>query len=234
MAGDGEGFGLVEIRTLRLMTDDLTAQRAFYAGTLGLPTVDTAGDALTLQIGASRLTFAAGPAGWSGVYHAAFDIPEHQFAAAREWLEARAPLIGDAAGRTTFHFADWQAHAVYCRDPAGNLLELIARHTRPGRATAPFSARSLLAISEIGLVVDDVPAMVARLRAELGAEPYRDPGADFAAVGDETGLLIVVRRGRSWYPDRAMPATPLPLTVEVIDRSGALRTLTGPPCTVTA
>jgi catechol-2,3-dioxygenase len=173
------------------------------------------------------------PAGWRGVYHVAFNVPENQFAEAKLWLAARAPLIRDHAGREEFHFAGWKAHAVYCYDPAGNIIELIARHTLSNATDQPFTAASLLEISEIGLAVADVPAMVARLQAELGAAVYAGAGsADFTAVGDEHGLLIVVRQGRVWFAtsaDSGGAAETLPLSVTLTDAAGRRRTLSGPP-----
>jgi hypothetical protein len=87
-------------------------------------------------------------------------------------------------------FADWDgARAVYFRDPEGNVGELIARP----------DARPELTIAEVGLPVDDVAAAVTAL-AELGIEPYRPWGGEFAPLGTADGLLIVVRRGRGWFP----------------------------------
>jgi hypothetical protein len=51
------------------------------------------------------------------------------------------------------------------------------------------------------MVVDDVRATAQMLRKRLGIAPFRDSeGELFTALGTETGLLIVVRRGREWYP----------------------------------
>ena len=87
-------------------------------------------------------------------------------------------------------FSGWGgARAVYFRDPEENVGELIARP----------SAHAELTLAEVGLPVDDVPAAVASL-AELGLEPYREADEIFAPIGDEDGLLIVVRVGRGWFP----------------------------------
>ncbi len=102
---------------------------------------------------------------------------------------------------------------LYFYDPAGHIGELIARHDPPVPASGPFSAHSLTCVSEIGLVVDDVLEAVNRLQA-LGVPLYRcEPDPDFTPMGDANGLLIVVRAGRTWYPDRIVPANPQPLRV---------------------
>jgi hypothetical protein len=87
-------------------------------------------------------------------------------------------------------FVAWDgARAVYFRDPEGNVGELIARP----------DPRPELALAEVGLPVEDVPAAVAAL-AELGIEPYRAGDDAFAPLGTADGLLIVVHTGRGWFP----------------------------------
>jgi catechol 2,3-dioxygenase-like lactoylglutathione lyase family enzyme len=88
-------------------------------------------------------------------------------------------------------FASWGgARAVYFRDPEENVVELIARP----------QARPELALAEVGLPVEDVAAAVGVLEHKLGLRPYDDWGESFAPLGDDDGLLIVVRVGRGWFP----------------------------------
>jgi hypothetical protein len=92
-----------------------------------------------------------------------------------------------------------------------------------------FDERSILSISEIGLASDDVIATVAQLQG--AAMPiYDGAGSDtFAAVGDEHGLLIVVSRGRIWFPETGTPADLVPLKAVVSLGSGATAVISGPP-----
>ncbi len=187
------------ITDLRVVTRDVAAQRAFYAGTLELPVREETAAALTLQVGATRLTFEATTAREEPVYHIAFNIPRTKLAAAKEWLATRAPLL-TADGRDDFVAESWDARMVYFRDPAGNILECIARQTLPNDRMGPFDPRDLLSVSEIGLPVDDVPVRVAALEGALGIAAYKERSATFAPLGDEQGLLIVVTAGRPWFP----------------------------------
>jgi hypothetical protein len=100
-------------------------------------------------------------------------------------------------------FSSWGgARAVYFRDPEENVVELIARpHPRPE-----------LSLAEVGLPVDDVRASVDTLGRELGLEPYDDWDDNFAPLGDDDGLLIVVRVGRGWFPV-GVPSGPAPIEV---------------------
>ena len=209
----------MHIDALELLAPDLAALHAFYADRFGLP-ADLAAARLTIQVGTTRLTFAQAPPGWTGRYHYAINIPANQFAAAQAWLAARVPLVAAADGTATFFSHDWNADICYYLDPAGNIGELIARHTLASASGAPFGPAGLLAVSEIGLAVPDVPATVSDLTARLGIAPYGDTSDTFAPVGDEHGLFIVVRAGRIWFPDTGFPAVPLPFIAAVRNAQG--------------
>ena len=100
-------------------------------------------------------------------------------------------------------FSSWGgARAVYFRDPEENVVELIARP----------QARPELALAEVGLPVDDVAVVVEALELELGLRPYDDWDESFAPLGDDDGLLIVVRVGRGWFPV-GVPSGPAPIEV---------------------
>jgi catechol-2,3-dioxygenase len=187
----------VIIRQVQLQTDQPGALRAFYADSLGMPLVSASHQTVSLQAGTTRLIFSQGA---PAIYHFAFNIPQNQFDQARQWLAQRAALL-TWDGVDYVHWHAWNAHAVYCLDPAGSVIELIARHNLPNDSHAPFSGSSLLNISEIGLAAPDVPALSAYLQKEAGL-PVWDAGdsASFTALGDDHGLLIIVQRGRPWFP----------------------------------
>jgi catechol-2,3-dioxygenase len=205
----------MHIRSLELATANLLLQHAFYTDLLGLP-AHLSTDQLQVTIGASQLIFKQAAPGIHQPYHLAFNIPPQQFAEAKAWLANRTTLVANGEGDTQFHFAGWNADSCYFFDADRNILELIARHGLVVPATTPFSANGLLEISEIGLVSDDVAAMVAQLEQHYGLAVYRESLSDqFAAVGDEHGLCIVVKRGRLWFAVHEMPAASAPLRVEM-------------------
>lgn len=214
----------MHILELEIATAALPKQRDFYTRLLGAPQTVTA-DRLSFQIGRSRLTFAATPAAPSGSYHFAFNIPGNQFEEAKVWLRQHALPMTDEAGNDEFHSAAWDAHMLYFRDPDGNIAELIARHTLRSVSDLPFSGRSLLNISEIGIVTEDVAAQVAHLQESTGAVSYQWSGNPaFTPLGDENGLFIVVQHGRVWFPSVDVTARHLPVKVRVATGTGA-RTL---------
>ena len=215
----------MRIQRVCLHTERLEELRRFYGETLAIPLADEREDGFSLRIGASVLEFRRGAA---PPYHFAFNIPSPLFAAARDWLAARVPLLPMPDGGDTMHWRAWNAHACYFRDPDGNIGELIARHnlaedggSLDGSAFDP--ATHLLGISEIGLALltaaecqhalDDVhPAGLIEGRLGLPVWDAGD-GVRFRALGGERGLLICVRRGHAWFPTSDVLAEPAPLSV---------------------
>lgn len=201
----------MQIAELQLATPHLAAQKAFYHDLLELPLLAESPTAFTVQAGASTITFVATADALPSIYHVAFNIPENQLAAAKQWVMPRLPLLQNGDSDEWF-FADWNAHTVYYLDADGNILEFIARHNLPTVSAQPFTWQSILAVSEIGLSTPDVRAFCQHLYAALGVELWRGNDTNFAAVGDEVGLFIVARNGRPWNGNAA-PAQPLPTTV---------------------
>jgi catechol-2,3-dioxygenase len=202
---------------LRLKMGDLIEARNFYHDVMKLPVLEETADLLVLQAGATRLVFEH-ETGWQGRYHFAFDVPENQVQEAAAWIAVKAKLATLNEKAIFNSSAHWNAHMVYFYDPAGNILEFIGRHNQPNASSEPFSERSIIAISEIGLTTRDVPQTVQWLGDNLGMLVYDGAGSDtFSAVGDELGLFIVVKEGRNWYPETGIPAGFYPVRATLID-----------------
>jgi catechol-2,3-dioxygenase len=209
----------VYIHELQLATQDIDQQFDFYTRVLDLRVQSFNMDHFTLNVGASILSFSVDNGQNPLNYHFAFNILGQSFEMAKRWLKERVALISDPQGTDEFFFEAWNAHAVYFNDPAGNICELIARHTLPSGAVESFSGRNFMSISEIGLAVEDVPDFVQKAQTTLGSPIYRGETNDqFTPVGDENGLLIVVKRGRAWYPEGKVQAVEAPLKVIVSER----------------
>ncbi len=78
----------MQIAEIHLHTNRLHEQKAFYHHLFGLPLIAETAGSFTVQAGASIITFVATAAMLSSVYHVAFNIPENQLAAAKQWLAA--------------------------------------------------------------------------------------------------------------------------------------------------
>ena len=202
---------------LRLKTGNLVEARHFYHDSMKLPVLEETPDLLVLQAGSTRLVFEC-VSGWHGKYHFAFDVPENQIDEAAAWITSKARLA-TSNSQTIFNSGvRWNAQMVYFYDPAGNILEFIARHNRPNTSSEVFSERSIIGISEIGLATGDVKRTVKWLCDTLGMTVYDGEGSDnFSAVGDELGLFIVVKAGRIWFPETGIAAGLNPVSVTLID-----------------
>ncbi len=202
---------------------DLRSAHDFYAGCLGFPELETRSDRVILAAGSSRLVLRQADVRPEGVYHLAFNIPENQFEPSLNWLQERTELLCGANGQTVFPFESWDAHAVYFTDPDGNILELIARHSLVSSRRETFE---ILSLSEVGVSVDNVDTEATR----LGLPDYKNRSESFRPLGDEEGLLILVKSGRIWWPTESAVAAPLPLELTLSNRSGPPLILRfGPP-----
>jgi hypothetical protein len=192
--------GSVEFQRIRLHTAKRAELHDFFAKTLELP-VATTGNVLQVQAGRCMLEFVDAAAGTSPYYHFAFNIPENKLAESMDWLRPRCPIFKNPiTGQEVYDFVNWNANSFYFLDPAGNILEFIARHTLRNASARRFDARGILSVSEIALVAPALSVLADRLNAELGVLDYPHPNAsqEFKPMGDEHGLFILVRTGRSW------------------------------------
>ncbi len=185
----------------------LAAMKQFYGTALGLKILADKADRLTVAGGGTPITFVSAPAepgSGKPFYHFAFNVPENKLLDARRWQLDRSPLIpmppwlrDPAYPDDVANFSHWNAHSVFFLDPGGNVVEYIARHDLKNPAAGGFGPDDILYASEIGLIVDDVPAAALALReAVTGFRQYRGGDDQFTALGDERGLLLVMKRGR--------------------------------------
>lgn len=211
----------VRIRRVELLSarTGAVALKRFYLETLGFPAATSAGSGFGVAVGSDELWFAEAPGSSEPFYHFAFLLPGDRFAEGRDWLRSATPLLARAGSdETTLAFPDWNAHACYVLDPAGNILELIAHHGHAeNAATGPFSASEVVGISEIGLVAGRLPDAATALAAaglRLWAGDVHGPEA-LGFVGAQTYTLILSARGRGWLPTgRAAESHPVTATLD--------------------
>ena len=193
----------MRIESITLAVRDVAVQRVFYAETLGLTVLEDEIERFTVQAGATRLTFKDGESDQGGgSYHVAFNVPENLLEEASAWLRERGiPVLMHHGKEIVVQSPQWNAHSVYFRDPDGNVAEFIARRRLQDRADGSFApAQHVRCVSELGLPVEDVAAVTGRLQREAALTTYGTSSPEFAPLGDEQGLLIVVARGRGWFP----------------------------------
>jgi len=224
------------ISYLKLVCNRLDDLENFYIKIMELPVRRINDKSLKVQAGTTEIIFYENYSYKDPVYHFAFNIPENKLEEAISWLKKKnVTLAKTSGGNEIFDFKNWNAHSIYWQDAAGNVLEFIARHNLPTTSSTKFSRESILYASEIGLVVDDVALEIKNIRNNLDLDVFKVHTDNFAAIGNEYNLLIVVQKNRPWLGGSAnIPAQPFPVVSHLQNgNKKATMNFTGHPFSLT-
>jgi len=207
----------MQINRVILQTSMLKELIAFYSTEMELPVDTTNENETIIKIGRTELVFKQASTA-DPFYHLAINIPANKIEEAKAWLSGRAELMWmDEYKSDIADFASWHAKSVYFFDPAGNIMELIARFDLGNKTDEPFSSDQFLSVSEVGLVLekDEFDTAVSNLMKgyRLSYFDKQPPFHHFRAVGDDEGLFIVVPENRNWFPT-AIPSGIFPIEVQ--------------------
>ena len=218
----------MKILDLQLEANNLDTILEFYGETLNLAIVKQTTEEIRFQAGDTQLTFIAKPT-TKAQYHFAFNIATNHLAQAIKWAQATGiPLLPSPKDETITYFDTWKAQSIYFWDKNGNLLEFIAREDTQIQKDVPFSPKEMLNISEIGLVTKKPIATGETIQQQLGIDFFSKatPLAEFCALGDDDGLLILVTPNRTWYPtDILAQRSPATIQIEVDGNKHTIQTL---------
>ena len=191
----------MKLAHIQIQSNNIQQTATFYKDILDLPIIEKTKESVSIQAGDSVLEFVENPE-FKSIYHFAFNIPENKLDEAIDWCKSKVDLIFIEDQKVITNFENWNANAVYFYDNSGNLLEFIARHDLDNVQTEAFSSKAILNISEIGIVNENPLALGNQLIAQNGLEFFsKNANSElFAAVGDDEGLLIMVKPDRNWYP----------------------------------
>lgn len=191
----------MKLEHIQIQTPNIQKTTAFYQDILELSIIEKTINSVSIQAGNSILKFIEEPS-FKSIYHFAFNIPENKLNEAIEWCRNKVDLIVIEDQDVITNFENWNAHAVYFYDNNGNLLEFIARHDLHNSETETFSSKSILNISEIGIVNENPLELGKQLIEKHGLNFFsKNTNSEaFAAIGNDEGLLIMVRPNRNWYP----------------------------------
>lgn len=188
----------MEFTHITLQTSQLKRLKEFYTEKLKLELLSDLLHEFSVKIGSTKLTFIGTDTTNSNpFYHFAINIPHNLLSEAKAWLTSLVALHSEE-GEDEVYFESWNAHAIYFTDPAGNIVELIARHNLQNSSTDTFNQRQLLYISEVGIVTDDVPSLVKQMN-DLGIDNWKETKEGLTPLGSETGLFIIVKKKRQWF-----------------------------------
>ena len=191
----------MKLEYIQLQTKNIKETELFYKDILELKILEKRSDSVGIQAGSSVLKFIENPE-FDSIYHFAFNIPENKLEEAIKWCAEKVDLIHIQDKRIIANFETWNSNAVYFYDNNGNLLEFIARHDLDNFQIKEFTSRSILSISEIGIVHDNPMELGAQLIESYDLMFFEKNfnSETFAAIGDDEGLLIIVKPNRNWYP----------------------------------
>lgn len=168
------------LKEIRLQTNHLSALYNFYKEVLELNTVYPDEKSISITAGKSILIFEEIKVDENPFYHFAFNIPYNKFEEAFEWMQQKMEFLwlDDYKGYIA-NFVNWNAKSFYFLDPAGNILEIIARFDLNDVVEEKFSSMHIRNISEMGLVLsadnfqNDVDQLT-RSRILINNRPYRN------------------------------------------------------------
>ncbi len=193
------------LKEIRLQTKHLSALYHFYKDVLHLKVSQSNTETIAIVAGQTTLIFEATDDTANPFYHFAFNIPANKIEEALQWLQGKVELLWMEEYKSYIaNFTNWHARSLYFIDPAGNILELIARFDLNDNASDPFSAEQIRNISEIGLVFNnrEFDEHVNKLLYNFQLQYFskQPPMKHFRATGDDEGLFIVVPQHRNWFP----------------------------------
>ena len=188
------------IKEIKLLTNDRATTKNFYHQILELPIAFEERDFISFQAGLSLLTLQEVKE-QKPVYHFAFNIPCNKIEEALRWIESKVEIIHWNKENKMVDFKNWNAKGVYFFDNSGNILELIARFDLKNEDVKEFTSNSIITISEIAIVTDNVMETANDLIHSFNINYFdkQPPSEDFAALGDDHGLFILSKTGRNWF-----------------------------------
>jgi hypothetical protein len=204
------------LKEIRLQAVDLHTLYNFYKDVLELPAAYFKEKSISVTAGKSQLIFEETNDIKNPFYHFAFNIPSNKFEEAFEWMKKKVALLWlDDYKSFIADFTNWNAKSFYFLDPAGNILEMIARFDLKDNAVETFSSAQIRNVSEIGLVLPeksfDEEVNEFMRQFSLSYFSKQPPKAGFRAIGNDKGLFITVPENRTWYPLKDKPSRILPI-----------------------
>jgi hypothetical protein len=192
------------LKEIQLQTNHLSALYNFYKEVLELNTVYLNEKSIAVTAGKSKLSFEQTDTDINPFYHFAFNIPYNKFEEAFERIKQKVELLWlDDYKSYIADFINWHAKSFYFLDPAGNILELIARFDLNDIVDGKFSSAHIRNISEIGLVfsVKSFDEDVNKLLTQYPITYFdkQQPMPHFRAVGNDEGLFVIVPENRVWF-----------------------------------
>lgn len=190
------------LNEVEIKTANIKPIKAFYENVMELPTTQIDDQSIRIKIGTSYLKFIEDSEKKLPAYHLAFNIPKNKLQEAINWSINKVEFVKKENEVLITNFENWNANSVYFFDVVGNVLEFIARHDLDNATIAQFNSDQILNISEFGIVKDQPDVYGKHLVDTYGLHLFEKNhnNETFTVVGDDNGLLVIVKTNRNWYP----------------------------------
>lgn len=191
----------MKILEAEILTDNLDETHEFYIELLGFELVCSEEDRFSFKAGTSTFCFKQSY-GEQPQYHFAFNIPANKIYEAENWVAQKTTLIALPDKKFVADFDSWNAKAFYFYDNNKNIVEFIARFDLENTSQQDFDISSVQSISEMGIVTDEPLQFSEEIVQQYGLEFFskEEKRENFIVMGDDNGLLIIVKTNRNWYP----------------------------------
>lgn len=174
----------------------------FYTKQLAIPMISEETTQFTIQFGLTDVTFMKSSQDEFPFYHFALNVPANQFYEAKEWIRLKVDLLLED-NKDEVYFENIDAKSLYFEDPAGNIVEFICRFSDSDKNNEPFSASSLVKMSEMSLVVPNkqmaLPALHDIQIYERSNKAVENDGLTFMGDSKDATYLLFVNEGRRWF-----------------------------------
>ncbi len=159
-------------------------------------------------------------------HHFAFSIRKGSLERVMELLQERHTLLLAEGGGLVHTFEEWGTRSCYLFDPAGNVVEFIERAEAMDEEVGSV-ADAVTGLAEVGVVAHNVLALAKQFIEHCGLHFYakQPPREDFAAIGDDDGLIVISAMGREWYPHTKKHGEKFPLKL-AFEAQGETLTIT--------
>ncbi|MEK4520170.1 glyoxalase [Psychrobacillus sp. FSL W7-1493] len=191
-------------KTVTMYTNKLQELRGFYGNVLELNVTAADDHYFQVEIGESTLIFQESE--HASLYHFAINIPGNQYTLAKLWAKERV-VLNREDGLDDIYYSRFDADAFYFEDPAGNVIEFIAR--RHVDKWSDFSIESLLNISEVSITtpfVKQVGEQLQNLGIAVSGHVRIEP-EELNFIGRKDTFILLVPPQRRWYFSRKMSVT---------------------------
>ncbi|WP_040212891.1 VOC family protein [Clostridium polynesiense] len=191
----------MKIEQLEIFISNFEETVAFYKDVMQFEILSLTNGTASFQTGESTFTLHKDEE-YNHFYHFAFNINTDTFKEAKNWVQART-VLSKEADEDEAEFEDAGAMAFYFEDPAGNIVEFIARETSPNASESGFSPENVLGVSEIGVTVKDMKREAERL-IDMGILPRNnepinyDKYLNFMGEYEDGVYIILAPLGRRW------------------------------------